>query len=450
MESIRIVFYYYILVALGFILSFNLVVDNSDWMFSNIYILPLFFSFVFCVFRKTVLFYLNTIPGFILLSLLYVRDVLAPYILCLGNYIHLFNLITKDNVNSAIILMCYELFVLLMYMSYFLKRNQINSEKKIFVFDRSFNKLSLIIYFLILILLLLYILFPSIKEYYISIFLTSNINSITSSNLDKGSADRAVFLIFSFMLNIVRLIFPVYFIAQLKRRFGDSFFVFFMSVVFLLLQFFFIGEELMFVLIVEVVLIMSFMQILPKKKKMYIYIIGSASVLVLFYLVILKSSAEEIVSNSLLSTLGIIFQAYLPGVTNISGGFLLNDISHDYDYLWNDITYVVPFKSLFFKDRGDILNVVYTYENDAKFQILPFISQLYYYIGFIAPLFTCFILRISFFYYKKMNNVDVLKYSVCLMICIYFAVTPVFYNLSILGLFYTSCFIPFLLLLRVR
>lgn len=449
MESIRVKFYYYLLVILGFILSFILVINDTNWIFSNIYILPLFFSLIFCVFRRTVLLYLNTIPGFILLSLLYVRDVLAPYILYLGNYVHLFNMITKDNVNSAIILMCYELFVLLIYMSYFLKRNQINYGK-ILVFNKSFVKLPFIICFLILILILLYILFPSIKEYYISIFSTSNINSITSSNLDKGSADRAVFFVFSFMLNIVRLIFPVYFITQLKNRFGDSSFVFFISVIFLLLQFFFIGEELMFVLIVDVVLIMSFIQILPKKKKMYIYIIGCASTLVLFYLVILKSSADEIVSNSYLSTLGIMFQAYLPGITNISGGFLLNDISHTYDYLWNDITYIIPFKSLFFKNRGDILNVVYTYQNDAQFQILPFISQLYYYVGFISPLFTCIILRISFFYYRKMNNVDVLKYSIYLMICIYFAVTPVFYNLSILGLFYTSCFIPFLLLLRVK
>ena len=164
------------------------------------------------------------------------------------------------------------------------------------------------------------------------------------------------------------------------------------------------------------------------------------------------SSAEEMSSsvNSLITTFSIILQSYLPGIANIAGGVFLARISNDYSYFWADLTYMVSFKSLFFTNRGDILNVLYTYVNNARFQILPFLSQNYYYLYLLFPILNCLVFYISLFYYKKMKlSVGIISYSVYLLICIYFSVAPIFYNISILGLFFTSCFIPLILILKL-
>lgn len=443
--------YWFFLSITSLIIAFILANNVQNQLFANLYILPLCMFGLFFIMRRTIVLCLNILPGFLMISLFFLRNTITPIFVYWGNYVNLFPMIQPVDVNYAILLMCYEFLFFIVCAKIMLPKylNLCNQQISVVHIDKC---MIFFLTILILILFLLYFKYPFIRLNYISIFSLSDVNAVTSSLLEKGSLERKMFFLFSSILNIVRLLFPLCLMVMLKKLMKKNI-LFLISLLLLVLQLFFIGEELMWILMLEVVLIIAFMKILPEMKKSYLYIIGTAFICLLFILIMAKaSSAEEMSSsiNSLITTFSIILQSYLPGIANIAGGVFLDRISNDYSYFWADLTYMVPFKSLFFTNRGDILNVLYTYVNNARFQILPFLSQNYYYLYLLFPILNCLVFYISLFYYKKMKlSVGIISYSVYLLICIYFSVAPIFYNISILGLFFTSCFIPLILILKL-
>ena len=206
-----------------------------------------------------------------MISLFFLRNTITPIFVYWGNYVNLFPMIQPVDVNYAILLMCYEFLFFIVCAKIMLPKylNLYNQQISVVHMDKC---MIFFLTILILILFLLYFKYPFIRLNYISIFSLSDVNTVTSSLLEKGSLERKMFFLFSSILNIVRLLFPLCLMIMLKKLMKKNI-LFLISLLLLVLQLFFIGEELMWILMLEVVLIIAFMKILPEMKKV-IYILS--------------------------------------------------------------------------------------------------------------------------------------------------------------------------------
>lgn len=444
-NTINLIFRLWIIIS-SFIFSLIIYGTSMPKEYQYIYILPLFYSFINLVFGHIYTNINHNFPYFLVISVFYIRNSLAPFFLLLGDFINLFPYNDTTNINKAIALMCYEASFIFVFLR-IQQKNNVRLNKTI-QYTKSSFRLNIILIILFFLDCIIFSYSSTVRSLYTSIFSTDNVQYITSSSLSTGSIDKILYVLFGFTFNITRLLLPISILVYFRKKVGDNFVIFSTAILLCFLQLFFIGEETLYILILEFVIIKTTIQIAPKQKNK-IYLLGLISVSLIFAtLFYVKANIITSDSSSFgFTAISIMLQAYFPGITNIAGIFNIQEFN--ISYLWNDLAYIIPFKSVFFGSLGDNLNAIYTLENDARFQILPFIAQSYFYLNFLSPILSCIAIKIAIHYYKKTVNCSIWSYSINLLITIYFSVAPVFYNISIIGLFYISCFIPLILVAKI-
>ncbi len=377
--------------------------DNNQ-IYSNVGLLPIGFLLVYLLslpFCNIDIF--NNIGYKLFWGLSLTKCVIAPLILCLGNYTSQFTSLNSDYINWAVFLMIYEqiactLVIIRTYSSNVkIQRYSLRGEKH--SSKAGFNKFALLF---ALIILILWLFIPSIRNNFVSIFdmMTSN-QMFTGSDYTSmnavGTSGRTFTTLFLVLFKSFRIIFPFYLITILKERFNNSF-SFIISIFIVLLQFMFISETVAMSFVVSFILLSYMYRIYQNYQKTIIVMMAISSLFVVFVLSIIFDSASTWYGvNNVTEYMSQILQAYVPGVCNTASVFRVIEIN-PMSVLWDTLKSTIPFQNSIFgaASWSNDINTLFMGTQGLESQICSTIGGGWYIFGFLgAPLFSALFTRVS-------------------------------------------------------
>ncbi|MET3655504.1 hypothetical protein [Sporosarcina psychrophila] len=440
-------------VLVGIILLFE---SSQPLYYTWLPLLPVSFGLINILCFKIYRNIFDKLANIIIILLYTVRNVITPLIIMLGNYHGFFTLLNSENVNKAIALMIYETFVVFFFLAW--RNNKIivsirkdnipiksDSKKRI-------NFFGIIVCFIITFCLFAYITVPEIKASYVSIFegdkLVTSLG--TSDQYAAGSVNRVLYTLYNFFFGILQIFLPIFLIYKLRYKFGDKFSIGLVSCGIAFVNLFFMTNETAYTLIVILVLFIVILKLFPKNKFKLIMTSGLAFFLIIINIFLLKTDDMNVNMNSSSSSQDMftMFQAYFPGVSNLAGVFNVINNSK-ITTLFYDLYSMIPFRATIFGIENDErLVLLYTYQNNAPANIIPFIGQAYHYLGFvIAPVVSVFLVNIALKYNEKLiNQSNIWKYSAYLFLVIFLCSSLIMYNFTIFGARFFITILPMLIL----
>lgn len=432
----------------SYVISFD---TNRPVYYTNLYWLPFTYSVLSILFYRIYVGINRNLVYLLVVTLYSLRNVFTPLMMYYGEYSGFFTRLTIDNVNKAVALLCFENICVFAYLYERYKKDvlRINtSERHIY---RQIKKGD----YICGVLLILYLFFciisywmiPAIRESYSSIFAADALLDVGVDAPSRGII-RVVFTLFILAFNVVRILIPIAIIYFFRKKMGHSWLGIFIGFFLGLSQFFFVGGETMYVLLVFFLIIGIIYKLFYRCRKK-IAILGGIIVLVPFiYLSVLKANAGVGEStDSIFNQLSMFMQAYLPGVCNVAAFFNVNN-PNKLSTLFFDFYTMIPFRGTLFGLEGDRLVIVYTKQNNTPFQILPCISQAYHYIGILAPIVPCLLIRFAIYIQAKFRrSVNIWQYTFYLLAMVYVSVSPILYNVTILGVWLFATLLSMFLLI---
>ena len=152
-----------------------------------------------------------------------------------------------------------------------------------------------------------------------------------------------------------------------------------------------------------------------------------------FFTVLTINGYENEGDKSLVSEISSFLQAYIPGLSNLTGVFRMSDIPKE-TTLFYDFYYMIPFRKTLFGIPGDFRSVIFfNNSNGVSSQIIPCIGQCYLYLGILGSFISAFPVWLSYWLSSKINiKLRTVDYII-IYACVYCALTPFLYNYTILG-----------------
>lgn len=389
--------------------------------------------------------------AYIIVIFLYlVRNVITPLIMRFGDYYGFFKIINVENVNKAIMLMIYEtvsVFIFLLLLNCKTIKIRKPKLKSKIATKLQIKLFSLIIVTLTVICIFAYLRVPEIKLNYTTIFQSSKAVGALGAYevLPSGSINRILYTLFNFCFNIIQLFISVWLIYNIRKVIGANIISLLTSLLVVFFQFFFMTGENAYTFIIAFILIKIIYKLYNNQRKKLNIFIGLAGLTLMVVIYIAK--ANTVTTGSHLSDLSQMFQAYFPGICNMSGVYNISN-PNKLSTLFYDFYYMIPFRETLFGLSGERLVAVYTAQNVAPSQIIPCIGQAYYYIGFIlAPFVPCFFIYVAVKYEDiTKNQSNIWKYATYTLLCLFAAVTPIMYNATVFGLRLFSTILPMMII----
>lgn len=431
---------------------------NRPDVYRYLPLLPLSYSIINLLSRRVYngIFNIKENLSVLIIHLLYfVRQSLAIYILMLGNYYSSLNKLTGENCLRAILLMILDsMFVYILLNNY--KRLVVRNKR---IFDVSLKKQKLgnrgsvatvITLAILLFCFAAYMASPLIKSSYSAIWdisLQVDKYYLMRMNYQGGSAERILFTLFSQVFDFARIFVPCWIMYFCRKRVGQKPICLVVALVLCVFQFSMILNENMYVLIVTLIFVLFVMRIYPKYAsgiKVFLIVGGSAIIVIYFTMTMLVVASN---SNGL-EAVSTMFQEYFPGVSNIACGFNIAD-PNKIETLFFDVYETIPYHNTVFGLSGVRLNELYNSCNGVKYKITPCLIQGYHYIGFLAPLISCFFVSCALKSQSKVNQAkDMFSYCAYLMLFIFSAMTPICYYPTIFFSRYFGTILPMIIISR--
>jgi len=437
-----------------------ILMSDAPSGYKNLAFLPLTFLFVSIVYSRLYLEIQKNIAVLLILAGYFIRDVVTPLALALGNYTTVFPWLLSENINTAIFLMMYEVVVVFTGIRLYLlfKRGPKETTRIADSFAtqtwsyRSFNAV-LLLCVLFCIGAFLYI--PEIGGLYKSIF--GNNQQIASFGYTfdqialRGSLRRVVFTLFTFTLNFIRYVVPAYFIYAIYRTKGDSPNGVILSIPFLVLPFLIVGSsniDPFLGLLLNMVLVK---RLYPRNSR---HLIRASLILGGLLFVSVFGAKMHVMGQwtgiAGFESLSETLCAYFPGVGNAGAAYNIVDIN-PLKTLFYDFYWTIPFRGSLFGLEGTTLANLYAESNGVSGQIIPCVSYAEHYIGFVlAPLAPMSMAVLSLAMRDRAENANKYwQYFYFVFAMVFLALAPNIYTFVIILAWAFGVFLPILMLTKL-
>ena len=373
--------------------------------------------------------YMEDIRYLIVSSLFFVRNSVTPLFMYLGDYAGIVTKIDRNSATKSIALMTIETIVVLSYAAYATKKYRKSDVSYSFVYSHNSNNLIL------LIALGLYctatiIANPLYMSDFVSLFSGANIRMTRIGTASTSSW----YTLFVILFPITYMFFCIYIMRIINSSFR-SFFKIAFNILLIITPLFFMNNSDAFNLIcsLSIALVSLYNNGISKKIFIVFVSVGVSAIVIALFKMIMELSIEAS-HNSAFQNLSIGFQAYFPGVCNNAGVFNVGNSYSRFTIFLYDVYSTIPFRNTIFGiTTNHSLTTVWAAENGINSQILPCIGQLYFYFSIFGPMVECLLIKIAYKTYKKMQSTEGAFLYLTRCICfIYFIITPVMYNYTIL------------------
>lgn len=441
----------------SFLAFISIVLNNKDTIYWLIAMLPISFPVIILINYGIFSKIKDRLSILLIIVCYYMRMVILPVVFVYSNYSSLI----VDNgylqyITYACFLAIYEFLIVLSLLSFFDNKKLVKNIKERETIDE-YNKNSSKLFNYIVIILLItvivgFIVYPQFKYNFRFIF-ESNINNINLNNINhkimKDSIPPVIYWLIIYIIDILQVLLPIVIINSIKKmRLGNNF-KFFLSLIVISIIILICTPETARSIIIALSLCIILIKLYPKQKRLLISIIGFVLVPAVFYGLITKSRI-----NASMNEVSNILNAYFSGISNIATSFLIPN-RPNISLFFIDIINSIPFISVLFKETMSTTTLFNNvlYNNVGRHdQIIPMVSQSMCYFGVIfGPMLSYFsakmALKIEKDYYEENN---IYKKYLKLLFTIYFAISPIVYNFSILVSTVFKIIIPCILITNFK
>lgn len=431
------------MIFVSIITSFLVGMDSSvPEYYSGVFLLPLCEAVLCFLFINTISNCFENLVSIAVVMLYFLRNTISILFMYLGNYNALITPSSSADVYKAIVLMFVETLVIFCVI-----RNRTRKEKK---YEKVKTELtggiglipSMFFIVIAVAVVMLWNVVPALRVYYVSFFDegAASYTHLNNTSLIAGTSQLLVML-FMLLFTIVRLAIPAVVISWASRKFKSSTLTIVIAAIILLLQLFFASSETIDVILVDVSVFLVLIRIYPEKTKGLIaalVLIGGAG---LFYILQQKSGADSLVWSDWSG----IFQAYLPGVSNTTGVFKISNFNR-WECFLNDMRTSLPMLN----PIGDRTNDLFLRYNNVRGQIIPFIGEMYIYIGVLAPLGMALIMKCAYFFYDRTQKaVNIVTYTAYVYATVLFTISMVLYHSTIIGQKFFGGVLPIIIICEI-
>lgn len=429
MKGLRIVFFLLAIIASIFILTIEL---SQHQRYSNLWVLPLITS-VACLipFYRTNNYIVDSI-SILVISVIMIRNCLSPVFFVLSNFEAEIDGGSQNYYNLSILLLSLEtIFVFLIIFKWSKKLQKKSNYNKLS--EKTYKSFeitsSYIPYLLLMGFVSLYcvLVSPSVLDKYAPIWL------VEENNMMEVYETNIYDTIFSIFFGVFRLMFTVLIIYLVYKHFNKHGFMSNVLLLFIIFLPALITSENYGFVLISVVVTYLFINLTQKNiGKTLKLSIAVLSVIVFFTVLTIKGYENE-GDKSLVSEISSFLQAYIPGLSNLTGVFRMSDIPKE-TTLFYDFYYMIPFRKTLFGIPGDFRSVIFfNNSNGVSSQIIPCIGQCYLYLGILGSFISAFPVWLSYWLSSKINiKLRTVDYII-IYACVYCALTPFLYNYTILG-----------------
>lgn len=453
MISKKSILYFFIGIFSFVTILSSIFANNLDERYDLLFFVPLSFLIALSINYRISRYFLDNLVISIVFTTYFIRNVLAIYVLSISDYFSIIDNFSSDDMNSAIMIMSIDVIFVFCYLNYKMKYHSKNYIKKSLSYNELLKDRNSILFKFLILLILFFICFswlivPEISDNYVTVFdfNFSELSSIeTNEKVDKGGVKRLLLTLSLLFIKILRILLPIFFLIWIKVYLKYLWMRFLLFCTLILLQFLLIPSQTMDVILVLLVLFIVFLKI--ENNNRIIFKIGFFGVLgvVLFFI----KSKMEIGSDSI-SLLSLFLQGYFPGVYNLANVFTIETDISKLHSLFSDFYSMIPFRnSIFPLDVSLNTNEIFNARNTIKGQIIPFIGEAFYYLGYLAFIIPLLIVKCAFHFYKKANSTsNVFEFTGYIYITVFFAISPILYHDTILGAFFFIIALPLLILIK--
>ncbi|MGN0316824.1 MAG: hypothetical protein ACI4E1_02700 [Lachnospira sp.] len=422
-----VIFIFIVLVSLYVFVS-CLYFSHYPYGYEKLYLLPasyligvlLFYSY----FLRNEIVYV--MPNILFLVLLFIRNVITPYVMITESFTSSLGSIDGNNINVSIWLITYETVVLFIFVFLCEKYMVKPILKKIDTgLTPSSQVFKLLMYGMIAIGISALIFVPSLRTHYVSFFKAGYSGVIQNDVTYRGNfVLRVLGTAGDIFVETSRFIFPVYVFFLLARK-GQSLLRLIICLVIVLLQSMFMTDSNAYILMLMVCQLVVVSRFFPKYRK------GLVTITVLFSLVFMTVLYfNRFALNHYSKSLSLFLQSYFPSVANTAGVLSMSP-NHSFFQLFRDIVAVMPFKNaLGFSGTINSTAQLWQETNNCRGQIVSTIGESYYYFGaMFSPILSCFFIWLS----KKINKKifetsNPIMFAVLVYMMAYAVLTPFLYN----------------------
>ncbi len=366
-----------------------------------------------------------------------IKCVIAPMLLCIGNYTSLFPELKANYVFISILLLIYEQVACTFVIALVSSRTKKKPIKMLKSNATIYPKLKMDTFVAIFMgcLVVMWIIAPTIQNSYTNIFSMIFSNKMFEGNdyTSIGGLGRICTTLFLVVFKSFRIIFPFYCIKVLKEKYNNVIsFIASLSII-IASQFLFISETVAMSIIVTVILLIYLLCIYPKYTKIVLGVIAGSSVFVLIVLLISFNTISQWYEiNSITEYMSLMLQSYMPGVCNTASIFRAEQIS-GFSTLLDTLISTIPFQntllgtSLWENDLNSIFESI-----GLGTQIVSTIAGGWYIFGVIgAPLFSMLFTYVSISSgYKYQESDKDLKKLLYLYLCVQSILGVGMYNIQ--------------------
>lgn len=442
----------FITAAIALICFFSILIDtDKPAYYSALFLLPL--TYLVCVLLFSDIF--THIPGnlgaFLIIILFFVRDVISPLLLCLGEFDVTITRGIEDNTIYAILLVSYETIAVFAAMKFSLRKKEKHIQT-----DTIYKKANITSVYIILIvletlaLLVCQYITPVLLSTYRNIFQVGDeffTNYEDSQVVDLYGTTfitKLSLVTGHYLVRMLTILLPAFFIIVLSKR--KRLINKVLSALLCFVPLLFIGGGIARSLIYVIILFFLYNKMFEvkdgEKRTVYLLILAGFAVIGWW---IFRSPNNGGTSN--LKRWSRLFSSYFSGVNVVSGVFNLPpDLKYRFRYFIYDFTSTVPYGGTIFGISHETVQPFFNFYNNSFGQIPPTIGMGYYYLGpILAPLYSIVFSVVSIRCSKALNNnkLDNPFRTLRLLLMIFgFSMGIVMYNIEITMTSFFSLYLP--------
>lgn len=442
-------------VCASIIVAFYLLINSyQEKGYELLFLLPLTYGILAFVFHYLFSQIFKNLGATLILGLFFVRMVLSPLMLCLGDYSVAISKNVENNTPYAILLVCYEALIVFFVLFYLSKKHK-KIELEYRIRDQrtySLNQRYKLVLVGILFLLVVCIAYtPELLKIYRSIFqitdeLFANQEDTYIISKYGDTFFRKLSLVTgNYLMRASLIIFPAALIIITSR--SNSKYWEKLSFFFTLIPLFFIGGAIARSLIYFVELTMLRAMVYNKRfeRKFFIMLLLSAVGIVAWWN--FRSSLTG--GGGLASSLSGRLNSYFSGVNTVSGTFNLEaDIVYRVRYFLYDFVSTFPYGTTLFNISHETVQTFFNTCNNSYGQIPPTIGMGCYYLGpVLAPVYSAVFAAIAYKASLKLGDGGhPIRYVRLLVTIFQFSMGIVMYNIEITMIYFWTLIFPMYLM----
>lgn len=329
------------------------------------------------------------------------------YICCSGTMnLNGYNIELKEHIADAVLLQSLVLICVTFYLMLSKKNNNICVSNNLIKKIENSKKSKRFIFILVFIAIVVLVVYPQFKLKFRFIFYSNNENYysfLDASKTVRGSMPIYVYVLGLWFLQITKLLLIYYliiFLWNLSKGKDESIYII-LSAIVIGISCMITTEDKAATIFSAISIILLMLKLYPKKARNIVFFLGGllfTFILIGFFIIPMnKPNGSMIVAYKL--------NAYFSGTINVAGGFLM-DTSNRLTTFFGDILRSIPLINHYFTNLPMSyieFNRALGYDIKYNSQIIPIISQGYYYFGIIgAILYPITLICIAKRFYNKM------------------------------------------------